>query len=208
MNSAIVNRAASSAEIRRVLQESLMVAIRQSLTDQDILDACQACGHHYRDRRFGPVVTVLHFLAQAINREDSFASTWQELFVPLASELPELALPAADLSALSHARGRLPVDVMTILARQACQRTQDIRVPRWKRMTLSSLDCSVISMPDEPELHAHFGTPSVRRWGKKGTGQKGDITDFRGGQKGDITDFRGGQKGDITDFRGTKRGHH
>jgi hypothetical protein len=166
MNSPIVNRPPSSEEIRRVLRESPMVAIRQMLTDQDILNACQACQHEYRDRRYGPVITVLHYLAQAINREDSFASTWQELFTPLAGELPELELGQADLSGLTHARGRLPIGVMTILAKQACQRTADIVPPRWKGLTLSALDCSTISMADEPVLHSYFGTPSIRRWGK------------------------------------------
>ena len=167
MNSPIVNRPPKAEEICRILRQAPMVALRQLLTDQDILDACQACRHTYRDRRYGPVVTVLHYLAQAINREESFASTWQDLFAPLAGELPELELPDADPSGLTHARGRLPMGVMTILTKQACRRADDIVPPRWKGMNLNALDCSAISMPDEKSLHAYFGTPTIKRWGKR-----------------------------------------
>jgi hypothetical protein len=167
MNSPIVNCRQTSEEIRRVLREAPLVAVREMLTDQDVFDACQECGHTYRDRRYGPVVTVFHFLAQAINREDSFASTWQELFAPLACELPELDLGRADLSGLTHARGRLPVGVMTTLARQACRGTAEVTPPRWRGLTVSALDCSTISLPDEPALHAHFGTPRVKTAGRR-----------------------------------------
>lgn len=64
MKDSIVNSSPDSGEIRRVLTESPLPAIRQMLTDQAILEACAACEHDYRDRRFGPVVTVLHYVAQ------------------------------------------------------------------------------------------------------------------------------------------------
>ena len=108
MHTCIGTGAENSEEIRRLLREAPLPAIRQLLTDKDILEACAACQHEYRDRRYGPVVTVFHFLAQAINREDSFASTWQELFTPVAAGLPQVSLSQADQSGLTHARGRLP----------------------------------------------------------------------------------------------------
>lgn len=163
MKRAIVHRAEDAAEIRRLLRESPLAAIRQMLTDRDILDACRACGHRYRDRRYGPVVTVLHYTAQAIRREDSFASTWQELFTPVAAECPELDLGQAQPSGLTHARERLPVGVLTILAQQACRRTKDVVPPRWRGLTVSAVDCSTISMPDGPALHSFFGTPKVKK---------------------------------------------
>ena len=162
MNRPIVHRKEDAEEIRRVLRESPLAALRQMVTDQDILDACEACGHRYRDRRYGPVVTVLHFIAQAISREDSFASTWQQLFTPVAAEFSELELDQANPSGLTHARERLPVGVMTYLARQACRQTPEAPPPRWRRLTLYALDCSVLSMPDEPALHAHFGRAKVK----------------------------------------------
>ena len=71
--------------IRATLREAPLVALRQQLTDRDILDACRSCDYRFRRRQYDPVVTVFHFLAQAIQREQSFAATWQELWTPVAA---------------------------------------------------------------------------------------------------------------------------
>ncbi|MFO7899934.1 MAG: hypothetical protein R6V58_12850 [Planctomycetota bacterium] len=75
--------------IRRMLRQAPLVALRERLTDRLILAACRECGHRFRERRYGPVVTVLHFLAQALQREESFAATWQDLWTPLAAACPD-----------------------------------------------------------------------------------------------------------------------
>ena len=116
MSMPIVNRSATVEEIRTMLRESPLGALRQMLPDAAILDACRACGHTFRRRLYDPVVTVLHYLAQAIQREQSFAATWQELWAPLAADFPEVASAAPDDSALTHARARLPVAVLVAAA--------------------------------------------------------------------------------------------
>jgi hypothetical protein len=80
---------ATTQAVRDAIRQAPLVAIRQLLTDRQILEACDVCGHRFRDRRYGPVVTVLHFVAQALQREESFAATSQELFAPLAAQFPE-----------------------------------------------------------------------------------------------------------------------
>ena len=144
--------------VRDAIRQAPLVAVRQLLTDREILEACETCGHHFRDRRYGPIVTVLHFVAQALQREESFAATWQELFTPVAAQFPGIDLGEADLSGLTHARKRLPQQVMQFLARRACDQTEALPAPRWRRFTLMALDGSCVSMPDELELHKHFGT--------------------------------------------------
>jgi len=104
----IVNRQATAEEIRTMLRESPLGAFSQMLPDAAILDACRTCHHEFRRRLYGPVVTVLHYLAQAVQREQSFAATWHDLWAPLAADFPEVAGAAPDLSALTHARSRLP----------------------------------------------------------------------------------------------------
>jgi hypothetical protein len=158
MSRPIVQARARSAQIRQTLREAPLVALRELLPDQAILDACEACGHRYRDRRYGPVVTTLHFLAQALSREHSFAANWQALFTPLAAAFPDLDLGPAQPSGLAHARARLPIAVLRLLAQQACQRTADYAPPRWQGLTLYALDCSVLTMPDTQLLHDHFKT--------------------------------------------------
>jgi len=162
MSICIDNPKAKLEQIRRALREAPLVALRELLTDQEILDACRACGHRFRDRRYGPVVTVLHFLAQAIQRESSFAATWQELWTPLAASFPEMAIDRFEPSGLSHARARLPEDVLHRLAWQASARTRESGVERWRKFRLLALDCSTVSMPREAELFEHFGARRAR----------------------------------------------
>lgn len=155
--SIIGSASTTSQEIRDMLRQAPLSAIRQELTDRDILNACKACGYVFRERRYGPVLTVFHFLAQAIGREDSFASTFQELWTPLLSAFPDLAAHHFDPSGLTHARSRLPGEVMWKLAQEACARTSELSLPGWKGFRLLALDCSTVSMPRQRELFEHFG---------------------------------------------------
>ena len=148
--------------IRKALGEGPLVALRQHLTDQHIINACNEHGYVYRNRQYGPVVTVLHFLAQAIQREESFAATWQDLWTPLVAEFPEIALRGSDLSGLTHARKRLPCGVMEHLADQFCSKTQKMDLPRWKGFRLLAIDGSTVSMPREKDLFDHFGAHKAR----------------------------------------------
>jgi len=147
---------------RRRLREAPLVALREALTDQDIVDACAVCGHTFRSRQYDPVVTVLHFLMQAIQREESFAATWQELWATLSMRWPQRDLPSRDLSALTHARRRLPKQVLQYLARQACQKTQDLDEQRWRGLRLRALDGTTVSMPATGSLFRHFGRHRAR----------------------------------------------
>jgi hypothetical protein len=147
--------------IRQGLREAPLVALREQLTDRQILDACRACDHRFRRRRYDPVVTVFHFLAQAIQREESFAATWQELWTPLAATCPELDLAGADPSGLTHARSRLPEAVMKWLADEACAESDAIG-DRWRGFRLRALDCATASMPRAAALFQHFGIHRAR----------------------------------------------
>jgi hypothetical protein len=123
-----------------------------------ILDACNEHGYAYRNRQYGPVVTVLHFLAQAIQREESFAATWQDLWTPLMAAFPEINLQRSGLSGLTHARRRLPQEVIKHLATQFCSKAQKKNLPKWRGFRLLAIDGSTVSMSREKELFDHFGT--------------------------------------------------
>jgi len=64
----IDHRDVALEEIRARLREAPLGAVRQMLADSDIIEACRRHGYEWRERVYGPVVTVLHFLAQAIQR--------------------------------------------------------------------------------------------------------------------------------------------
>jgi len=148
--------------IRRVVREVPLVALREELTDGQIVAACRACGYRFRRRRYDPVVTVFHFLVQAVQREESFAATWQELWTPLAAACPELDLARSGLSGLTRARCRLPRTVMERLASQCCGESAGVPLERWRGFRLCALDGSSVSMPREAVLFDHFGVHRAR----------------------------------------------
>jgi hypothetical protein len=157
----IVNRQATTEEIRTMLRESPLGAFRQMLPDAAILEACRTCGHEFRKRLYDPVVTVLHYLAQAVQREQSFAATWQDLWTPLAADFPEVAGAVPDLSALTHARSRLPKGVMRQLTGTAVREAQP-EAACWRGRRLVAFDSTTVSMPREASLFAHYGAHRAR----------------------------------------------
>jgi len=50
--------------IFEVLRETPFTALRQMLTHKMILHACAEAGHTFRERKYGPVFTVLDFLTK------------------------------------------------------------------------------------------------------------------------------------------------
>lgn len=161
MSMPIVNRLATDEEIRSMLRESPLGPLREMLPDAAILQACRDAGYTFRRRLYGPVVTVLHYLAQAIQREQSFAATWQELWAPLAADFPEVAKVAPAPSALTHARSRLPTRVLKALAARVIRETEPVPRP-WRGRRLLALDGTTVSMPREPALFDHYGVHRVR----------------------------------------------
>lgn len=160
---AIVLRGSLLEKIRVALRENPLVAIRQELTDRMVIEACARCGYSWRERLYGPVTTVLHFVAQALQREQSFAATWQELWAPVAASFPELDAEKISASALTHARGRLVPEVLESLASEVCARSAEFRAPAWRGVRLKALDCSTVSMPRDHELCEYFGIHRARK---------------------------------------------
>jgi len=162
MSMPIVHRDATVEEIRTALREAPLGPVRGMLTDATIYRTCRDCGYRFRRRTFDPVVTVLHFLVQAIQREESFAATWQELWTPLAADFPELASTKPARSSLTHARSRLPAPVMQALAGKVCGQTPREACESWRGFRLVALDGTTTSMPREDELFDHFGAHRAR----------------------------------------------
>lgn len=158
----IVRCQTSLEEIRTALRQAPLTAVREELTDRKILEACAQCRYTFRQRLYDPVVTVLHFVAQALQREKSFAATWQALWAPVAVQSPDLLPDHLDPSALTHARGRLPPAVLQTLAAGACARSADFSAPTWRGLRLKALDGSTVSMPRSAPLFQHFGAHKAR----------------------------------------------
>lgn len=116
-----------------------------------IMQVCQEIGYRWRDRELGPVRTVHLFLQQILHGNTACSHL---------RHLPGLSFTA---SAYCQARARLPLEVarrLQNLVTGALRFGWRRHEHRWRGHRLFFLDGSSVSMPDTPELQAHFGQPS------------------------------------------------
>lgn len=149
-------------EIQKLLRENPLVPLRQMLTNEQIYSACRKAQYDFRQRLLDPVVTVFHFLLQAIQREESFAATFPTLTAPLLSTFHVTSVQL-NSSATSQARSRLPKNVLEELVAESCPGDAEPVFEYWKGMRLLALDCATLSMPSEEDLFKYFGRPRARK---------------------------------------------
>jgi len=116
---------------------------------------CAEVGHTWRDRSLPPWITLGVFLVQILHGNTA------------CSHLPHLTGSRFSASAYCQARARLPLEVFRRLVsglvatfRQATQAGEG-----WRGHRVWLLDGSSFSMPDTPQLQAHFGQPGAQRPG-------------------------------------------
>jgi hypothetical protein len=137
---------------------SILGRLRQDVTaaisSESILAACDEAGHRWRKRKLGPVTTVYLFLLQVLHRNTSCAHVVQFG----GQEFTD--------SAYCQARMRLPLAVLLSLMKRVAATVRGAsETSRWRGHRVWVADGSSVSMPDTPELQAHFGQPSGQRKG-------------------------------------------
>src|SRR5438105_2613406 len=115
------------------------------LTEASIVQACRDLNYTWRERTLGPAQTVWAFLLQVLHGNTACVHTVR---------LAQLTCSAA---AYCEARARLPLAVLEQILKQTCQAARRAcSVPRWHGHRTFLVDGSSFSMPDTPELQAHF----------------------------------------------------
>ena len=138
-----------TAAVRRIKSE-----LHEHLTPDDIVAACVAVGHDWRERVLGPVVTV-HALLLQILHATAMTGVSRLVGVPFSARAYCQALP------------RLPVVVLRGLLRQsvAHQRRRTEANADWHGHRVFFVDGSSCSMPDTPALQRRFGQPTAQKPG-------------------------------------------
>jgi len=135
---------------------TILGQLRQDLArhlDRDaVLAAARDVGHTWRDCTLDPAAILHWLLVQALHGNTA---------------LEHLALLAGrqfTASAFCQARARLPLEVLrAVLRRVVAALTPDDPEPgRWLGHRTFLVDGSAFSMPDTPELQAHFGQPGAQ----------------------------------------------
>ncbi len=120
-----------------------------------ILDLCRQIGHTWRCSLLDPVATVHLFLLQILHGNTAI------------QHLPRLGGLGFSASAYCQARARLPRELIEKLLVRIAERLRP-RIDddgRWRGHRVFHVDGSGVSMPDTPELRAHFGQPGNQALG-------------------------------------------
>jgi Transposase DDE domain len=129
--------------------------VAKVLSPEIIGRICRQLHYTWRDRVLDPVTTVHVFLMQILHGNTA------------CTALARLAGLAFSAPAYCAARKRLPLALFQELLERVCDalfpEVQD--TGRWRGHRTWSMDGSSFSMPDTPELQAHFGQPSNQRKG-------------------------------------------
>lgn len=125
------------------------------LTDQHVHEACDAAGHTWRRRTFGPAVTVRLMVVQMLFGNIS------------CRRLGRVVQWLATVAAYVEARKRLPIDVLGLVLWQLVDRAKQSPAEgsRWLGHRVMFIDGSGVSMPDTPALQTAFGQPGRVRAG-------------------------------------------
>jgi len=162
-----INRTAGS-QFSSSLRQVTLNSVREVLPDHAIDQACRDAGYTYRQRVLTPIVTVLHMVLAAIWPEESFAASWQLLWDGAVGVFPALQGNSPSSGSVAKARTRLPMALWDHLWAFMAAKGAGLSEPwaSWRGHRVVLVDGTCLSMPDEPDLHAHFGT-STGRGGKR-----------------------------------------
>src|SRR5512147_2203953 len=128
--------------------------VAAAISVDSIEAACKEVGYRWRVRKLGPVETVRLFLLQVL-----LANTACQHIVQIGGR------QFSD-TAYCEARKRLPLAVFQKLVKKTAAALRGASEgSRWLDHRVWIIDGSSVSMPDTPELQAHFGQPSGQRKG-------------------------------------------
>ena len=132
--------------------------IREDLTGllerETVKQVCRELDYTWRDRQLDPYTTLHLFILQVVNRNTAM------------THLPHLSGERFTASAYCQARQRLPLAVIQRLVdafTRGIERSAE--GPLWHGHRVALIDGTGFSMPDTPELQAHFGQPGGQKPG-------------------------------------------
>jgi hypothetical protein len=135
-----------------------MAALDDHLGDEEIETICLQLGHEWRERVFPPLVTVRSIVYRGLYPDKSIDA----VLADMAATAPWADPPTN--AAWCQARNRLPEYLLVRLVERSAARV--IRCygdscRQWGR-PVYRFDGATVSMPDTPELAAHFGYANTK----------------------------------------------
>ena len=150
----------SAAEVQQQKTPILqLAALSELLSDDEIETICRELGHHWRDRRLPPGVTVRSMVYRGLHPDHSIKATLADM----AAADPGIGEAPADGS-WCDARSRLPKELLPRLVQRSSRRLQKLvgKKHLYRGRPVYHFDGSSVSMPDTPELTEAFGYANTK----------------------------------------------
>lgn len=146
---------------RRVRQIEAVVFF-YLLTGPALLEMTDSYLPEYRERLYPPTVTLSMFMMQALNEDGSCQKAVAGWAAQRTAE--GLGVKSVNTGAYCKARQRLPVEMVSELARHTGQLLSGHALAgwRWRWRTVKLVDGTGISMPDTPENQARYLQPTTQ----------------------------------------------
>lgn len=144
----IVNQ---TAQAKKNIQKSLGLPFKKYLSEEMILEEIRASDHAFRNRIFNPFVTIILYLSQVIDQDQSCRKTLSR-FIGHCIE-NKIAPPSNSTGAYCQARKRLPIKILINLFEKIAE-TLERKVTVDQRSfgkVVKIIDGSNVSMPDTKE---------------------------------------------------------
>src|ERR1051326_6242795 len=120
----------TQATIRRLAQDAGLPLARY-LSSEQVVTACRAAGHGWRERLYSPAVTLWMFLTQMLDPDHSCRKAVARF---LAYRLSLVLRPCSSKDgAYSEARSRLPEQAVSALTRHTGHTLAESASPAWLR---------------------------------------------------------------------------
>lgn len=152
-------------EVRARFARDQGLPFANTLSERSILETLDEHGVKYRDRLFGPVTTIWGFLSQVLSDDQSCRDAVARIIAHRAVVGLETCSP--NTASYCNARGRLPIGVLSTLARRTAAELQAAATTEWKwnGRSVFIADGSTVSMPDTPENQAAYPQPPTQQPG-------------------------------------------
>ena len=145
----------TQATIRRLVQEPGLPLARY-LSSEQVVTACRAAGHGWRERLYSPAVTLWMFLTQMLDPDHSCRKAVARF---LAYRLSLGLRPCSSKDgAYSEARSRLPEQAVSALTRHTGHTLAESASPAWlwHGRQVKIVDGTGLSMPDTPTNRKNY----------------------------------------------------
>ena len=143
-------------QARRQLRKESELPFAQHVPENWVLDTCHKLGYAFRERVFGPAVTLWTFLSQVLDADHSCRQAVARL---LAYRTARGLRPCSpDTGAYCKARERLPEELLQEATRSTGRRPLQQTPARWlwKNRQAKVVDGTGLSMPDTPANHSAY----------------------------------------------------